>query len=120
MASTSRGYGQFTNYDGKQCQAHVWLYEQLRGPVPDGMELDHTCRNRRCVNPDHLEPVTHLQNMVRGQNPVAVNYHKAACVNGHPFAGKHLSKTKQGWRRCRTCVALRMRKYRHQKKEKKL
>lgn len=48
--------------------AHRVLFEHLVGPVPDGHELDHLCRNRGCVNPDHLEPVTHLENMRRGAN----------------------------------------------------
>jgi len=47
-------------------QAHCWMYEQKYGPIPEGTELDHLCRNRRCVNPDHLEPVPHIENCHRG------------------------------------------------------
>lgn len=51
---------------GKPVLAHRWVYEQLRGPIPDGASLDHLCRNPSCVNPDHLEPVTHTENVRRG------------------------------------------------------
>lgn len=59
------GYGLFWYQTGKR-GAHVVLWELLRGLVPDGLELDHLCRVRRCVNPDHLEPVTHSENLLRG------------------------------------------------------
>jgi hypothetical protein len=59
------GYGRaFAN--GRHVMAHVWVYEQVKGPVPEGTELDHLCRFHRCVNPDHLEPVSHAVNMRRG------------------------------------------------------
>jgi hypothetical protein len=60
------GYGQYKD-GGQVWQAHVWFWVQRHGPVPLGRELDHTCRNRRCVNPDHLEPVTHVENVRRGR-----------------------------------------------------
>jgi len=60
------GYGYFKS-GGKVIVAHVYYYEQTKGPVPDGLELDHTCRNRRCCNPAHLEPVTHLENCRRSR-----------------------------------------------------
>src|SRR5262245_2571494 len=63
--TTSAGYGRFEYGDGKQ-PAHRIAYEALVGPIPDGLELDNVCRNPRCVRPDHLEPVTHLENMLRG------------------------------------------------------
>ncbi len=59
------GYGK-TRYEGRRTQAHVMFYEQTYGPVPEGLELDHLCRNHSCVNPDHVEPVTHQENLRRG------------------------------------------------------
>jgi len=63
-------YGYFnptTSNDGKKRVAHVWLWEQHNGPVPDGLELDHLCRIKLCVRPEHLEPVTHAENRRRGR-----------------------------------------------------
>ena len=67
-ASTIKGYGQFHLHDsGDKCTAaHNWAYQNLIGPVPSGLELDHLCRVRRCVNPSHLEPVTRQTNCIRG------------------------------------------------------
>ena len=60
------GYGRVW-VQGKRLMAHRVVYESTRGPIPDGMVLDHLCRNRRCCNPDHLEPVTVKENTLRGQ-----------------------------------------------------
>ena len=59
------GYGIMKLENGRMQSAHKWIYEHLVGEVPDGYELDHLCRNRNCVNPDHLEVVTHQVNMKR-------------------------------------------------------
>lgn len=67
---THNGYGKFW-VDGAVVRAHRWIYEQLVGPIPDGLHLDHVhergCRSRRCVNPAHLEPVTNEENQRRKQ-----------------------------------------------------
>ncbi len=81
LSCNSNGYGQKQfreNGQHRSFVAHRWVWEHLRGPIPVGMELDHLCRNRRCCNPDHLEPVTRSVNIVRGKlgqrklTPVAV------------------------------------------------
>jgi len=63
------GYG-LIYINGRTRGAHRWIYEQIVGPVPEGLELDHKCRNRNCVNYEHLEPVTHQQNILRGMDAV--------------------------------------------------
>lgn len=65
--AVSGGYG-MCGRDGKMWGAHRWYYVQAHGPVPDGLQLDHLCRNRLCVNPDHLEPVSQAENVRRGAN----------------------------------------------------
>lgn len=85
------GYGAF-NYDGIARTAHSVAYEALVGPVDDGLELDHLCRRRECCNPEHLEPVTHAENVQRGlRGP------KDSCPKGHPY------EVKGGYKRCTVC-----------------
>lgn len=98
---TSRGYGQF--YMGKKIHAaHRVSYELSVGPIPNGLTLDHLCRNRRCVNPSHLEPVTLKENVRRGRGPAAGNFRKTHCPQGHPLLGDNLV-VRRGWRECKTC-----------------
>lgn len=90
------GYGQIR--DGKsRVRAHRVAYELLVGPIPDGLFIDHLCRVRHCVNPDHLEPVTHKENMRRSWRAV-----RSHCVNGHPFDNE--KRRKDGSRACNACV----------------
>jgi len=78
--------------------AHVVGWELARGAVPDGLELDHLCRNPACVNPDHLEAVTHRQNMERGSHAT-----KTHCIRGHPFDPENTIARRDGSRACRSC-----------------
>jgi len=98
------GYGQF-GLEGKIIGAYRFAYEQLIGPIPDGMELDHLCRNTSCVNPYHLEPVSHRENMLRGLNSIADNAKKTHCPKGHPLSGDNLiaSQLARGRRNCKAC-----------------
>ena len=98
---SGRGYGSFPigkiNY-----AAHRIFYEQAKGEVPDGMVLDHLCRNIRCVNPNHLEPVTMKENTLRGIGPTALNAVKTHCPKGHPYNGGNL-RFRRGRRHCNAC-----------------
>lgn len=120
------GYGEFvagSRVDGSnhKVQAHVFAYERENGPVPIGQVLDHTCHNaavergecaggdtcihRRCVRPDHLEPVDHRTNILRGAGLAAVAAAKTECDNGHPFTSEN-TRAPRGhplWRVCRQC-----------------
>lgn len=91
-AADQRGYGRIGRgaAGAGTVAPHRAAYELLRGPIPNGLELDHLCRNPRCVNPDHLEPVTHRENLARGTGFSAVNAAKDVCPSGHPYSGDNL------------------------------
>lgn len=111
-ASTDKkGYGMF-RVNGRMVRAHRWAYEYFRRPIPDGLELDHLCRNRNCVNPAHLEPVTHRENVLRGNAGGTFNLAKTHCPQGHEYGDDNLYVTPNGYRECRTCKADRQRAYR--------
>ena len=95
-ASTEDGYGRF-RADGRTWLTHRWLWAQLVGEIAEGLQLDHLCRNRACVNPDHLEPVTQTVNVRRGASakPFCKKGHRRAGANALPRAGKGNV--------CRTC-----------------
>lgn len=95
------GYGQIW-VDRKMRRAHRIAYELFIGPIPDGLVVDHLCRNRACVNPAHLEAVTHGENVLRGVNPAAQRSRQTHCQRGHELTGDNLY-THGGRRRCRTC-----------------
>lgn len=115
----NQGYGQFRigNFTAK---AHRISYMMFVGPIPDGLELDHLCRNRSCVSPEHLEPVTSQENTLRSPIAVAaINAAKTHCLNGHEFTpentymqGKHLQN-----RGCRECQRNRQRAWNANKRK---
>lgn len=109
----SHGYGQFgiTNRRGGHLsRSHRVIYEHFKGPIPDGLHLDHLCRQRCCVNPDHLEPVTNRENCLRGDTVPAAHAAKTHCKNGHAFTPGNTYRTPQGHRRCRECCLLNERR----------
>jgi hypothetical protein len=108
---TNEGYGVFTEAR-RQFKAHRRSYELLLGPIPDGLHLDHLCRNRKCVNPDHLEPVTSKVNALRGFSPMAKTARKTHCTKGHEYTPENTRICPDGGRDCRTCDRDRKRKER--------
>ena len=95
------GYGQFT-VRCRPFKAHRYSYELLKGKIPPGLTLDHLCRNRACINPDHLEIVTLKENLARGIGPTAMNSRKTHCKKGHVLAGGNLMMDGSS-RMCRAC-----------------
>ena len=95
------GYGQFAR--GK---AHRWSYEFFVGEIPKGLDLDHLCRNRACVNPWHLDPVPLVVNVMRGEGPMAVNARKTHCIHGHAFTPENTYRPPKR-PETRQCIACR-------------
>jgi hypothetical protein len=101
-AKQSGGYGQVRIHDAA-LYAHRLVYELLRGPIPDGLQLDHLCRNRGCVRPDHLEVVTRKENIRRGSGFAGMNARKTHCPSGHLLAGDNLDPSERRGRGCLAC-----------------
>ena len=113
------GYGQKwaakANGEKTMRAAHVLAWEAARGPVPKGMEIDHLCRNRACCNPDHMEVVTHRENVLRGNSPSARQARQTHCSKEYPLAGENLyTNPRTGRRVCRTCRLETQRRIRRQ------
>jgi hypothetical protein len=96
-AVASSGYGTIT-VSGKTIMAHRASYEAHKGPIPSGLHIDHKCKVRCCVNPNHLEAVTVGENNRRSPKTIVLATH---CKHGHPFSGDNLQVGRQ--RRCREC-----------------
>lgn len=98
------GYGVLRSDSVMYC-AHRFSYERNVGEIPDGLEIDHLCRNRACVNPEHMEVVTHAENM-RRRVPAGT------CVNGHDYTLENTIQRRDGSRRCRACERAKKAEYR--------
>lgn len=102
------GYGQIKIHE--RCrQAHRVAYECFVGPIPDGLTLDHLCRNRACINERHLEPVPARVNTLRGFGFPGVNARKTHCLRGHAYTTDNTLIMNNGARRCRQCEPIRRR-----------
>lgn len=102
---TNKGYG-MVSYNNKNRGAHCLLYDLFVEIVKPPLTCDHLCRNTRCVNPIHIEPVTQKENVHRGMAPTAINARKTHCIRGHEFTPENTMSAggENGeWRRCRTC-----------------
>ena len=100
------GYGDFWQKRGTK-KAHRVAYEFRHGPVPAGLQIDHLCRNRACVNPDHMEVVTNRVNGLRGISQAAFNAKKTHCMRGHEFNDINTYRDREGNRGCRPCRTAR-------------
>jgi hypothetical protein len=103
LATNAKGYG-VVGINGRMRLAHRVAYEVFRESIPEGLQIDHLCRVRHCVNPAHLEAVDCRTNLLRGRGPTAIKAAQTHCVHGHPFdeANTYL-KPNNGTRVCRVC-----------------
>lgn len=120
------GYGSI-HIGTKTKRAHRVMYELVKGPVPDGKPLDHLCRVRSCINPNHLEPVTHQENARRGIGGETTRRRmkaKTHCPKGHPYEGYNIIWINNGivknGRGCRICAVARTRAWRKRLRASKL
>ena len=101
----AEGYGHYHTRGQGMMRAHRVAYSIATGRIPDGLVIDHLCRNTRCCNPAHLQAVTDRVNVMRGIGPSAKNAVKCECVKGHEFDEKNTYNRKDGKRACRRCDA---------------
>ncbi len=103
------GYGCISIGGKRNQKAHRVAYQLYKGQLTDGLQIDHLCRNRGCVNPDHLEEVTPRENTLRSQSVAGINARKTHCVNGHAFISANIYTESTGRKRvCRACTIRRV------------
>jgi hypothetical protein len=110
----SHGYGNL-QVAGKWYRAHRYSYEYFLGKIADGKVLDHSCKNRNCVNPEHLEATTQRINILRGESHIAAQNKQTHCIHGHEFNDVNTYVDKRNRRHCRQCRAKRQLEYKKRK-----
>lgn len=113
-SKTRNGYGQL-KIGGVAMMAHRAFYEHFITEIPDGLDLDHLCRMRACVNPWHLDPVSRSVNLYRAETLGKYNLKKTHCPHGHEYSAANTRFTRTGSRCCRTCERLRQQALRDSK-----
>jgi len=103
-SKNGNGYGFISRRPLPRVSAHRFAYEMVKGPIPEGKEIDHLCRVRHCVKPSHLEAVDHKTNVYRGETLGAYHGNKTHCINGHPFNAANTYYRRKGGRDCRVCL----------------
>lgn len=121
FARDNGGYGRFVlSSQHRSVLAHRVAYELSIGPIPEGTEIDHLCRNRACCNPAHLEAVPHRVNVLRGDYKAGSKGRgeqqkaKTHCPHGHPYAGDNLVLQKRGGRVCKVCQRAAQHRWYHE------
>lgn len=106
------------NRDGRELMAHRVAWERVNGPIPEGLVIDHLCRNRECANVNHMEVVTKAVNTMRGLSPAALNARKQQCDNGHDFDDVNTYVRPDTGRGCMTCRREAVNRYRAKRRAK--
>jgi len=102
---TTNGYSRI-RINNKNIQAHRWVWELVNGQIPEGFVIDHICRNRKCVLPEHLRMITQQENIMAGLHNID---NRSNCNQGHPFVKENIMIRKSGKRECAECNRIRAR-----------
>lgn len=109
---THDGYGLFNDENHKRVRAHRFAYQMFVGEIPLGLDIDHLCRVRKCVRPDHLQAVSHQENIRRSIRPP-----RETCRNGHRWLPENIYNHPRGIKLCRLCALYRNRRIRAEKRD---